>query len=85
VLEAGVIGKPVLITDQCGFDSVATIGGGKVVPASIEGLQQGLMELLDSSDKLESMGKNLKKFVNESFLWDSLINKYVSLYKRIIT
>ncbi len=84
VLEAGVIGKPVLLTDQCGFDSVATIDGGKVVPASVEGLRQGLIELLDGSDRLEAMGKNLKKFVNENFLWDSLVSKYVNLYKRIL-
>ena len=39
VLESGIAGTPVLITDQCGFDDVAAIAGGMVVAASVEGLQ----------------------------------------------
>jgi len=84
VLEAGIAGKPVLLTDQCGFNMVRNIDGGKVVSASIEGLQQGLIELLNDSSNLELMGNNLRKFVEEHFLWDSLVNEYVRLYERIL-
>ena len=42
VLEAGITGTPVLITDQCGFDDVAAVAGGIVVAASVEGLQEGI-------------------------------------------
>lgn len=84
VLEAGVAGKPVLLTDQCGFNVVADINGGKVVPASVEGLQQGLTDLLDTPCDLNAMGDNLRKFVNTSFLWDSIIKEYTKLYKRML-
>ena len=39
-LEAGAHGKPVLLTDQCGFDAVATCGGGAVVEVSGAGVAQ---------------------------------------------
>jgi len=84
VLEAGVTGKPVLITDQCGFNRVAGVNGGKVVPASVEGLQQGLMELCNGAHDLRAMGDNLMKFVEENFLWDSLVGQYLGLYDRIL-
>lgn len=84
VLEAGIAGKPVLLTDKCGFDMAGDIDGGKVVSASVDGLQQGLAELVNDKAKLESMGRNLKKFVEERFLWDSLIREYVNLYEQIL-
>jgi len=85
VLEAGITGKPVLLTDQCGFSMVSDINGGKVVPASVEGLQQGLLELINNQVKLELIGNNLRKYVTEHFLWDSLINEYIGLYRRILS
>ena len=84
VLEAGITGKSVLITDRCGFNTVSNINGGKIVPATVEGLQQGLIELFNDPRNLESMGDNLRKFVNEHFLWSSLIDEYVKLYGRIL-
>jgi glycosyltransferase involved in cell wall biosynthesis len=84
VLEAGVAGKPVLITDQCGFNCVANTNGGKVVTASVEGLQQGLKDLLEDADKLKLLGNNLMKLIKENFLWDSLIDEYIKLYERIL-
>jgi len=84
VLEAGITGKPVLLTDQCGFSMVSDINGGKVVSASVEGLQQGLIELVNNQAKLELMGNNLRKHVEKNFLWDSLIKEYIKLYKQIL-
>ena len=83
-LEAGITGKPILITDKCGFDEIASIGGGQVVPASVEGLQEGLVELLKEPAQLKSMGANLKKFICEHFIWDSVINEYLNLYRKIL-
>jgi glycosyltransferase involved in cell wall biosynthesis len=84
-LEAGITATPVLLTDQCGFDDVATIGGGQVVPASVLGLQEGLVELLKDPDQLKVQGVNLKRYVCEHFAWDSVVNKYLDLYRQILT
>lgn len=83
-LEAGITGTPVLLTDRCGFDEVEQVGGGQVVPASVEGLRMGLIELLQEPDRLVSMGTNLRKFVKTRFSWDSAADLYVGVYDRIL-
>lgn len=85
VLEAGVAGTPVLITDQCGMNEIESIQGGKVVPASVDGLQAGLMEMLTDTKSLKSMGFNLGKFVRDRYLWHVVIDKYIQLYNQILT
>jgi glycosyltransferase involved in cell wall biosynthesis len=84
VLEAGITGTPVLITDQCGFDDVAAVAGGMVVAASVEGLQEGLLAMTGNPAKLKIMGHNLRKFTREYFLWDHMVNRYLELFSRIM-
>jgi glycosyltransferase involved in cell wall biosynthesis len=79
------MGTPVLLTDQCGFDEVERIGGGKVVPASVKGLQNGLLEILKNPDKLKSMGSNLKRHVIDNYTWERIINKYIDLYRGVLS
>lgn len=84
VLESGIVGKPVLITDQCGFDEVELIGGGFVVPATIDGIAAGIKKLLDSKSDLRSMGLNLQKLVRNNFLWSTAAKKYASIFTKVI-
>jgi glycosyltransferase involved in cell wall biosynthesis len=84
VLEAGIAGTPVLITSQCGLNEIETISGGKVVEASIDGLQEGLVEMLTGTKTLKAIGANLNKFVRDRYLWDVIINKYIMLYNQIL-
>jgi glycosyltransferase involved in cell wall biosynthesis len=84
VLEAGIMGTPVLLTDQCGLDEVERIGGGKVVNATVEGLQNGLSELLKNPAKLKSIGENLKRHVIDNYAWEKIINKYIDLYRQLL-
>jgi glycosyltransferase involved in cell wall biosynthesis len=83
VLEAGVFAKPALITDQCGFSKLQDIEGGYIVPATVEGLEQGLLEILSYPNR-EQMGTHLKNYIAENYTWDSIGEKILSLYKRII-
>jgi len=85
VLEAGITGTPVLLTDQCGFDEVEGIGGGKVVSTSVEGLKNGLIEILKDNGKLKSMGANLKRHVINNYTWERIINKYIDLYRHVLS
>lgn len=84
VLEAGIVGKPVLMTDQCGFNEIDTFGGGLVVSASAEGIQNGLIEILNDEVKLQAMGENLRRYVQENFSWNIAVNKYLKLYEEIL-
>jgi len=84
VLEAGITGTPVLLTDKCGFDEVSNIGGGQIVPASVDGLQKGLIEILRNPNQLKEKGENLKKYIYDNFIWNSVVNKYLKLYDKIL-
>jgi len=83
VLEAGAAGSPVLITDQCGFNEIEVVGGGKVVSASVSGIMNGIDSMLNEGS-LEKMGGALKQHVEKSYQWDEAANCYVSLYNQIL-
>ena len=83
VLEAGICGTPVLITDRCGFDELAASGGGMVVPASADGLEEGLREMLDTQSRLPGMGARLREFTHEHFLWEKIVGRYLQLFSQL--
>lgn len=83
VLEAGAAGTPVLITDQCGFDEIETIGGGKVVEATMESLKNGI-EAMICEDDLMKMGGNLNVFVKNNYQWDEIAGRYLSVFEAIL-
>lgn len=84
VLESGICGKPVLITDKCGFNDVAAVNGGIVVPASVEGIKTGLIKILEDGERLRSFGQNLKRYVEDNFTWRIAVGRYIQLYKKIL-
>ena len=84
-LEAGITGTPVLLTDQCGFKEIATFGGGVVMPATVDGLEKGLVEMLEDPSKLKIMGENLKRYIEKEYSWDMIITNYIQLYNQILT
>lgn len=82
-IEAGITGTPVLMTDICGFNQVKNIGGGIIVKPSVNSIQEGL-GVLEDIEKLKVMGQSLKRFVIDQYTWDTVINKYISLFKDIL-
>ena len=83
VLEAGITGTPVLITNQCGFDQVDEVGGGIVVDATVNAIQKGLTRLFRDRASLGEMGFELQKFTNKNYSWDVIGQKYIQLFKSI--
>lgn len=83
-LEAGISGTPVLLTDRCGFGEVAEVRGGRVVPATAEGLQEGLRGMLKDPEGLRKMGENLRAFVGERYTWDTAVERYLKLYRQVL-
>lgn len=84
VLEAGISGKPVLITDQCGFNDIATANGGIVVSASVDGIQKGLIRILRDDEMRRSMGQSLKRYIENNFTWKIAKDKYLQLYNTML-
>lgn len=83
-LEAGICGTPALLTDQCGFDEIATVDRRLIVPATVEGLGDGLLNLLGNAEDLEQIGPRIKAFVQSRFSWTTIITQYIDLYRRIL-
>jgi len=83
VLEAGAAGTPVLITDQCGFNEIETVDGGKVVEATVESIKSGIESMIDDENLLE-MGERLNSFVNDNYQWDKMAGRYLSVYESIL-
>jgi len=82
-LEAGICGKPVLMTDRCGFDEVAEVGGGCIVRADVAGIAAGLVSLLNDRRALPNLGRRLSTFVAEHYAWARLATRYIELYRRL--
>ena len=69
VLESGLVGTPVLLTDQCGLNELEDLKCGKVVAAEVNDLAKGLQYLIKNEEKLPEMGKNLEAFVRNNYAW----------------
>ncbi|RWM29467.1 glycosyltransferase family 4 protein [Mesorhizobium sp.] len=83
-LEAGVAGTPVLLTDQCGFDEVESIGGGLVVPATVQGLRGGLRSMLVNRQSLGAKGQALQTYVRGKFTWPSIVDRLISHFHGMV-
>jgi len=84
VLESGISGTPVVLTDQCGFDQVEHVGGGKVCSATADGIYNSLQEIVDNNESRVHMGEKLKEYVENNYTWAVVIGKYVDLYNRLV-
>jgi glycosyltransferase involved in cell wall biosynthesis len=85
VLEAGICKRPVVITNQCGFDQVQEVGGGKVCSATAEGIAQALNDLLSlPKEELDKMGLRFYGYVAKNFTWNAQIQELVQFYQSIL-
>ncbi|WP_211289589.1 D-inositol-3-phosphate glycosyltransferase [Sporomusa silvacetica DSM 10669] len=84
-LEAGIAATPVLLTDQCGFDEVAIVGGGEVVSATVKGIHYGLDNLLKQRSSFHDMGHCLQHYVSSNYTWDATAKQYIELYQRLLS
>lgn len=84
-LEAGICGTPVVLTDQCGFDEIEKIGGGKVVPVDAAQIAQALDQLLSQRETLGEMGQNLQKFCRERFTWNVRAREYLEQIRQAVS
>jgi glycosyltransferase involved in cell wall biosynthesis len=78
-LEAGACRKPVILTDECGFDEVQTIGGGCVVPVDAEALAAALGHMLSDEELRNESGRALYDLVRSRYTWTAAARRYVEI------
>ncbi len=82
-LEAGLCGTPVLLTDQCGFDEVQALDGGRVVAVDAVAIAEGISIMLQDPHRLAAQGQRLREVVLSSYTWDGLTQQLLLLYKKL--
>jgi glycosyltransferase involved in cell wall biosynthesis len=83
VLEAGVSKTPVLITDRCGLNDIAGFGA-KIVAPTVEGIRNGLSEMLADRASLAAKGEQLGVLTRDRFLWKSIVQTYITLFEQLL-
>lgn len=81
-LEAGVEGLPVLVTDRCGLDVVAEVGGGEVCAATPSALSDALSRLLEAGDR-RAKGARWRRYVTEHYRWPAIAERLLDLLKSL--
>lgn len=83
-VEAGICGVPVLLTDQCGFSNIRSIDSRLEVPASVSGIADGLVRLLEDQGSLDKISPVWSCFVRSNYAWSFIVYDYMRFYQKII-
>ncbi len=84
VLEAGILGAPVLMTDQCGFLDLREIDARLICQASETSLANNLNSLLSNDAELEGLGIEIQDMVMKNYTWNIIFQKYSNLFSKLI-
>lgn len=82
-LEAMRAGAPVLVTDTCGWPSVADAGAGLVVPQTRAAIADGLLRLLADPAERRLMGERGQALTRRDFGWPAVAARVLALYTSI--
>lgn len=84
VLEAGIAGRPVLISKESGFPVVESIGAGLLCEPTAEDVARGLSSLLmRPDDELDAMGRSFAHYVRATYSWDNVVKDFVQIFARL--
>ena len=81
LLEALLMGNPVLVTKNCDFPEIEEYDAGVVVDATFESVYDGLVKILKSDEKLKEYSKNAKQLANDKFLFEDKVIDYENLFQ----
>jgi glycosyltransferase involved in cell wall biosynthesis len=77
-LEAGAFQKPVIVTDQCGLDAVATSCGGRVCAATSSAIAEAITEML-TDPNISQLGANWHRHVIDNYAWPKIAREFVNI------
>jgi glycosyltransferase involved in cell wall biosynthesis len=82
-LEAGACRKPVILTDQCGFDEVQSVGGGLVVPVDSEAMAAAMLRMLGNQNERVESGERLYELVRRRYTWTEAARRYIEIFDSV--
>jgi glycosyltransferase involved in cell wall biosynthesis len=84
VLEALVVGTPVLVTPGVGLATVVRDNDlGYVTDLDIEAITQTLDRYLAAPDRAKAMGEHAREFTIENYNWDKIATDLTQVYRSI--
>jgi glycosyltransferase involved in cell wall biosynthesis len=82
-VEAGIFSKPLIITENCGFDDISRYGAGVVVrPNAIE-ISAAICNLVDDSSLSKQLATNLNVLVIQSYTIENIARKYREIFRKL--
>ena len=84
--EAAACGRPVITSDVPGCREAVKDGltGFLISPKDPEALAEKIEYLLGNKDLLEKMGSEARKFAEEEFSSDKVVNKHLKIYEDLL-
>jgi glycosyltransferase involved in cell wall biosynthesis len=80
-LTACACARPVLINDRCGIPWLDDYDAGRCVPHSIERIASEMIGLLGDRGRLEVMGKNARRMIEERFALGKVVEQLEGVYR----
>ena len=85
-LEAGIMGKPVIVTDTPAMDYVRKGKFGLTVKyGNVAQLKSSLKKILNAPEMSRELGMNGKNFVRQNYSWETIAKRIEELYYSILT
>ncbi len=84
ILEAGVHGRPAIISDRCGGGAFADAGVVRLTTPDAASIAEALMDVLTSADRGRSLGRALQEHVLSHYTWDVVVEHYRRLFYSIV-
>lgn len=84
-LEAASAGKPVIITNVCEFAQILQDNrAGIVIQAKSSSEIAAAIEKMLDRKSITEMGKNAQSLIERSYLWETIAQKYLKEYERML-
>jgi glycosyltransferase involved in cell wall biosynthesis len=81
ILEAGIMGKPLIVSNDSGLEFVRDGGFGLTVKyGNVSELIQALKTILFNESKSSQLGRAAEKFVKENYAWEFVGKKLEDVY-----
>jgi glycosyltransferase involved in cell wall biosynthesis len=85
IVEAMAYGLAMVITDRCHMGLVSEVGAGEVVPATVDGIAQGLDRVIRAGPRGRAeMGAQGREWVLAHCAWERIGEKLESMYEELI-
>jgi glycosyltransferase involved in cell wall biosynthesis len=85
VLEALIVGTPVLLTPGVGLASVVRDNDlGYIADLHIDAIAQGLDRHLSNPDRSKEMGERARQFAIANYNWDKIAGDLIRVYQSIV-